>query len=161
MCLWLNLIFVSIYFLHAVLKASVKEEDGNDVSVTVRLYGPNTDYVINRERELQVIFVNIYSYWSIFSPVALVKHISCFLEYVKDWNSVLVLLLRLVVFGDGFECKNTCKALLWLWSGSELSFLISFSWYLLFNFAFFFPLVTGDFNLYTYFFVYLDYAPMP
>ncbi|XP_061992538.1 probable ethanolamine kinase [Rosa rugosa] len=38
-----------------LLKATVKEEDGNDVSVTVRLYGPNTDYVINRERELQAI----------------------------------------------------------------------------------------------------------
>lgn len=38
----------------AVLKVSVKEENRNDVSVTVRLYGPNTDYVINRERELQV-----------------------------------------------------------------------------------------------------------
>lgn len=61
MCLWLDLFFLSIYLLHAVLKVTVKEEDGNDVSVTVRLYGPNTDYVINRERELQVIFVNIYS----------------------------------------------------------------------------------------------------
>lgn len=39
---------------HAVLKVSVKEENGNDVSVTVRLYGPNTDYFINRERELKV-----------------------------------------------------------------------------------------------------------
>lgn len=39
----------------AVLKVSVKEENGDNVSVTVRLYGPNTDYVINRERELQVI----------------------------------------------------------------------------------------------------------
>lgn len=39
----------------AVLKVSVKEENGNNVAVTVRLYGPNTDYVINRERELQVI----------------------------------------------------------------------------------------------------------
>lgn len=38
-----------------MLKVSVKEEDGNEVPVTVRLYGPNTDYVINRERELQVI----------------------------------------------------------------------------------------------------------
>ncbi|XP_075657339.1 putative ethanolamine kinase isoform X2 [Castanea sativa] len=38
-----------------LLKASVKEESGNDVSVTVRLYGPNTEYVINRERELQAI----------------------------------------------------------------------------------------------------------
>ncbi|KAK4853183.1 hypothetical protein QYF36_005041 [Acer negundo] len=38
-----------------LLKVSVKEENGNDVSVTVRLYGPNTDYVINRERELQAI----------------------------------------------------------------------------------------------------------
>ena len=33
----------------------MKEGNGNNVSVTVRLYGPNTDYVINRERELQVI----------------------------------------------------------------------------------------------------------
>lgn len=38
-----------------LLKVSVKEENSNDVSVTVRLYGPNTDYVINRERELQAI----------------------------------------------------------------------------------------------------------
>lgn len=38
-----------------LLKVSVKEENGNNVSVTVRLYGPNTDYVINRERELQAI----------------------------------------------------------------------------------------------------------
>ncbi|PRQ46433.1 putative ethanolamine kinase [Rosa chinensis] len=38
-----------------LLKATAKEEDGNEVSVTVRLYGPNTDYVINRERELQAI----------------------------------------------------------------------------------------------------------
>ena len=33
----------------------MQEENGNNVAVTVRLYGPNTDYVINRERELQVI----------------------------------------------------------------------------------------------------------
>lgn len=32
----------------------VKEEDGNEVSITVRLYGPNTDYVVNRARELLV-----------------------------------------------------------------------------------------------------------
>ncbi|KAL5547946.1 hypothetical protein UlMin_003177 [Ulmus minor] len=38
-----------------LLKVTVKEENGNNVSVTVRLYGPNTDYVINRERELQAI----------------------------------------------------------------------------------------------------------
>ncbi|GMI89240.1 choline/ethanolamine kinase 4, embryo defective 1187 [Hibiscus trionum] len=38
-----------------LLKVSVKEENGENVSVTVRLYGPNTDYVINRERELQAI----------------------------------------------------------------------------------------------------------
>ncbi|KAJ8768036.1 hypothetical protein K2173_020976 [Erythroxylum novogranatense] len=38
-----------------LLKVTVKEENGNEVSVTVRLYGPNTDYVINRERELQAI----------------------------------------------------------------------------------------------------------
>lgn len=38
----------------AVLKVTVKEESGSYVSVTVRLYGPNTDYVINRDRELQV-----------------------------------------------------------------------------------------------------------
>ncbi|XP_034223140.1 probable ethanolamine kinase isoform X2 [Prunus dulcis] len=38
-----------------LLKVTVKEDNGNDVSVTVRLYGPNTEYVINRERELQSI----------------------------------------------------------------------------------------------------------
>ncbi|XP_065849768.1 probable ethanolamine kinase [Euphorbia lathyris] len=38
-----------------LLKVSVKEDQENEVSVTVRLYGPNTDYVINRERELQAI----------------------------------------------------------------------------------------------------------
>ncbi|CAN1216738.1 Probable ethanolamine kinase [Linum perenne] len=39
-----------------LLKVSVKEENGDESAVTVRLYGPNTDYVINRERELQVSF---------------------------------------------------------------------------------------------------------
>ncbi|XP_022730655.1 probable ethanolamine kinase isoform X2 [Durio zibethinus] len=38
-----------------LLKVSVKEENGDTVAVTVRLYGPNTEYVINRERELQAI----------------------------------------------------------------------------------------------------------
>ncbi|KAF8389098.1 hypothetical protein HHK36_025783 [Tetracentron sinense] len=38
-----------------LLKVSTREDNGNDVSVTVRLYGPNTEYVINRQRELQAI----------------------------------------------------------------------------------------------------------
>ncbi|VVB01676.1 unnamed protein product [Arabis nemorensis] len=38
-----------------LLKVSVKEDTEREVSVTVRLYGPNTEYVINRERELQAI----------------------------------------------------------------------------------------------------------
>ncbi|KAK9073827.1 hypothetical protein SSX86_006421 [Deinandra increscens subsp. villosa] len=38
-----------------LLKVSVKEQNGNMAHVTVRLYGPNTEYVINRERELQAI----------------------------------------------------------------------------------------------------------
>uniref|UniRef100_A0A2P2KNU4 ethanolamine kinase n=1 Tax=Rhizophora mucronata TaxID=61149 RepID=A0A2P2KNU4_RHIMU len=38
-----------------LLKVTVKEENGNELMITVRLYGPNTDYVINRERELQSI----------------------------------------------------------------------------------------------------------
>ncbi|XP_018434917.2 probable ethanolamine kinase [Raphanus sativus] len=38
-----------------LLKVSVKEEEDKEVSITVRLYGPNTDYVINRQRELQAI----------------------------------------------------------------------------------------------------------
>ena len=40
--------------LPTVLKVSVKEDDDNESSVTVRLYGPNTDLVIDRKRELQV-----------------------------------------------------------------------------------------------------------
>jgi len=40
--------------LLTVLKVSVKEDTGNEFSVTVRLYGPNTDLVIDRKRELQV-----------------------------------------------------------------------------------------------------------
>ncbi|CAI0542990.1 unnamed protein product, partial [Linum tenue] len=36
-------------------EGSVKEDNGEESAVTVRLYGPNTDYVINRERELQAI----------------------------------------------------------------------------------------------------------
>ena len=43
-----------VFLTSAVLKVTVKEESGSCVSVTVRLYGPNTDYVINRDRELQV-----------------------------------------------------------------------------------------------------------
>lgn len=37
-----------------MLKVSVKEENGSDVAITVRLYGPNTEYVIDRKRELLV-----------------------------------------------------------------------------------------------------------
>jgi hypothetical protein len=40
--------------LLAVLKVSIKESNGSESSVTVRLYGPNTDLVIDRKRELQV-----------------------------------------------------------------------------------------------------------
>ncbi|CAN0900239.1 Probable ethanolamine kinase, partial [Linum grandiflorum] len=38
-----------------LLKVSVKEKNGDESAITVRLYGPNTDYVINREREFQAI----------------------------------------------------------------------------------------------------------
>ncbi|GJM98714.1 hypothetical protein PR202_ga15745 [Eleusine coracana subsp. coracana] len=38
-----------------LLKVSVKEGDGSESSVTVRLYGPNTDLVIDRKRELLAI----------------------------------------------------------------------------------------------------------
>ncbi|CAM0951506.1 unnamed protein product [Alopecurus aequalis] len=38
-----------------LLKVSVKEGTDSESSVTVRLYGPNTDMVIDRERELQAI----------------------------------------------------------------------------------------------------------
>ncbi|KAG8372737.1 hypothetical protein BUALT_Bualt12G0097900 [Buddleja alternifolia] len=38
-----------------LLKVSVREKDGTTVNMTIRLYGPNTEYVINRERELQAI----------------------------------------------------------------------------------------------------------
>ncbi|KAM7263209.1 hypothetical protein ACFE04_000892 [Oxalis oulophora] len=38
-----------------LLKVTVKEENGVDVAVTVRVYGPNTDYVINRQRESHAI----------------------------------------------------------------------------------------------------------
>ncbi|KAI3879285.1 hypothetical protein MKX03_024260 [Papaver bracteatum] len=35
-----------------LLKVTVREQDGNTVFMTVRLYGPNTEYVIDRQREL-------------------------------------------------------------------------------------------------------------
>ncbi|KAJ4953479.1 hypothetical protein NE237_030311 [Protea cynaroides] len=38
-----------------LLKISVREDDGREVFLTVRLYGPNTEYVIDRKRELQAI----------------------------------------------------------------------------------------------------------
>lgn len=38
-----------------LLKVSVKEESGNEESITVRLYGPNTEYVIDRDREFHAI----------------------------------------------------------------------------------------------------------
>jgi ethanolamine kinase len=38
-----------------LLKVSVKNEHEEDVPVTVRVFGPNTDVVIDRERELQAI----------------------------------------------------------------------------------------------------------
>ncbi|RVX11182.1 putative ethanolamine kinase [Vitis vinifera] len=47
-----------------LLKVSVKEENGNSTCMTVRLYGPNTEYVINRERELQFMRRNFGTEWS-------------------------------------------------------------------------------------------------
>lgn len=41
----------------AVLKVTMKGDGGSSKSVAVRLYGPNTDYVINRERELHVSLI--------------------------------------------------------------------------------------------------------
>ncbi|KMZ70092.1 Ethanolamine kinase [Zostera marina] len=38
-----------------LLKVSVAEDNGNCVSLIIRLYGPNTDLVIDRKRELQAI----------------------------------------------------------------------------------------------------------
>ncbi|KAK9130733.1 hypothetical protein Sjap_011220 [Stephania japonica] len=38
-----------------LLKVSVKEATGNYSFITVRLYGPNTEYIIDRERELKAI----------------------------------------------------------------------------------------------------------
>ncbi|XP_009795061.1 putative ethanolamine kinase [Nicotiana tabacum] len=38
-----------------LLKVSVREDKGKNGNMTIRLYGPNTEYVINRERELQAI----------------------------------------------------------------------------------------------------------
>lgn len=38
----------------AVLKVSVREDDENLALLTVRLFGPNTEFVIDRERELMV-----------------------------------------------------------------------------------------------------------
>ncbi|XP_058074487.1 probable ethanolamine kinase isoform X1 [Magnolia sinica] len=35
-----------------LLKLSVREDNGNDAFVTVRMYGPNTEYVIDRKQEL-------------------------------------------------------------------------------------------------------------
>lgn len=52
----------TILFYLAVLKVSVSESKGNTVDMTVRLYGPNTEYVINRERELQVSLLGWLKY---------------------------------------------------------------------------------------------------
>ncbi|CAK9147133.1 unnamed protein product [Ilex paraguariensis] len=38
-----------------LLKVSVREESGDIVNITVRLYGPYTEFVIDRDRELQAI----------------------------------------------------------------------------------------------------------
>ncbi|CAL9047399.1 probable ethanolamine kinase [Musa acuminata AAA Group] len=38
-----------------LLKVSVRDDRGNSDSLTVRLYGPNTDLVIDRKRELQAL----------------------------------------------------------------------------------------------------------
>ncbi|KAK1418502.1 hypothetical protein QVD17_27647 [Tagetes erecta] len=38
-----------------LLKVAVEEENGTMVHVTVRIDGPNTEYIINRDRELQAI----------------------------------------------------------------------------------------------------------
>lgn len=46
---------VSGGFTNLLLKVSVKEDTGANVHLMVRLYGPNTDLVIDRKREMQAI----------------------------------------------------------------------------------------------------------
>lgn len=51
------MVVVSLFllFVCAVLKAEVDSENGSHLApVTVRVFGPNTDAVIDRDRELQV-----------------------------------------------------------------------------------------------------------
>nr|CAD1837686.1 unnamed protein product [Ananas comosus var. bracteatus] len=42
-----------------VLKVSVREDSAVDSILNIRLYGPNTDFVIDRKRELKVTFSSI------------------------------------------------------------------------------------------------------
>lgn len=53
------------YSTFAVLKVTVREDNGNTIFMTVRLYGPNTEYVIDRQRELQVRYTFLLVDWHI------------------------------------------------------------------------------------------------
>ncbi|GJW54125.1 hypothetical protein Tco_1064141 [Tanacetum coccineum] len=65
-----------------LLKLSVKEDDGNMVDATVRLYGPNTEYVTNREWELQILS----------SPSLCIGHTVLLIFYTGQlWDLVLSL----------------------------------------------------------------------
>jgi hypothetical protein len=67
-----------------LLKVSVKEDTNKEVSVTVRLYGPNTEYVINREREILVISF-IYIYDKSLPPCVLIRVFGVFVCVTKSF----------------------------------------------------------------------------
>lgn len=78
-----------------LLKVSVKKED-KESSITVRLYGPNTDYVINRQRELQVL-LNVF----------LLYHLKFYL--VSFW------LFDSVGYQVSLCCRIWCQVAWWIW----------------------------------------------
>ncbi|KAI3752353.1 hypothetical protein L2E82_24330 [Cichorium intybus] len=53
-----------VKFTNLLLKVSVDEDNGNTMHVTVRLYGPNTEDAINRERELP----NLHTFYKWLKP---------------------------------------------------------------------------------------------
>ena len=83
----------------------MKEENGDNVAVAVRLYGPNTEYVINRERELQV-FPYAFRYYFFFRKKVPSKNCTFQLKDIGLYNITFKLLKRCL------KLKGICKTLL-------------------------------------------------
>lgn len=88
----------------SVLKVSVKQENCIEETITVRLYGPNTEYIIDRQRELQV---RRCAAWLHANLAMLLNACTCFLSQTLQSSCADVVVVFILFF---YFCKSCSLA---------------------------------------------------